>query len=228
MMDYPEFALRLAAALGFGTIIGFERQWSRHMAGLQTNALVSTGAAVFVLSGVLAPGVTTDLHIAAQIVTGIGFIGSGVILRDGLHVRGLNTAATLWCSAGVGILSGFGLLGQAAAAMVAVVLINTLLRYGSHAIDRRAGMANADGLRYRFQATVALAQEATFRTLFAQHLQLNKMQLVRLDAKPDGDRVLLTAEIQSAESAEARLTQLSASFGIAQGVDSTHWQALSN
>lgn len=99
-MVFP-YMTHLLAAMLLGALIGAERQWRQRMAGLRTNALVATGAAVFILSAMSAspdsPG-----RIAAQIVSGIGFLGAGVIMRDGMNVRGLNTAATLWCSAGIG------------------------------------------------------------------------------------------------------------------------------
>ena len=101
-MVFP-YMTHLLAAMLLGALIGAERQWRQRMAGLRTNALVATGAAVFILSAMSAspdsPG-----RIAAQIVSGIGFLGAGVIMRDGMNVRGLNTAATLWCSAGIGVL----------------------------------------------------------------------------------------------------------------------------
>jgi putative Mg2+ transporter-C (MgtC) family protein len=101
-------ALRPAAALLLGCAIGFERQWNQKMAGLRTNALVALGASGFVVfSGLVGEGDPT--RIAAQVVTGIGFLGAGVILREGINVHGLNTAATLWCSAMVGTLAGAGL-----------------------------------------------------------------------------------------------------------------------
>ncbi len=105
-MVFP-YMTHLLAAMLLGALIGAERQWRQRMAGLRTNALVATGAAVFILSAMSAspdsPG-----RIAAQIVSGIGFLGAGVIMRDGMNVRGLNTAATLWCSAGIGVLCGLG------------------------------------------------------------------------------------------------------------------------
>src|SRR5580693_4060214 len=107
MIMLQDIALRLGAALLIGAVIGFERQWRQRMAGLRTNALVSLGAAGFVvLSQTLSASGGTQ--IAAQVVSGIGFLGAGVILREGINIRGLNTAATLWCSAMVGIFAGAG------------------------------------------------------------------------------------------------------------------------
>src|ERR1700681_3098978 len=126
-MTILEFTLRLALALLLGSIVGLERQYRQRMAGLRTNALVSVGAALFVM---LAPlGSAGDpTRIAAQVVSGIGFLAGGVIFREGLSVRGLNTAATLWATAAVGTLAGFGFLPQAAVGALTVMAANVLLR----------------------------------------------------------------------------------------------------
>jgi putative Mg2+ transporter-C (MgtC) family protein len=102
-----KFFARLAAALVAGAAIGVERQWHQKMAGLRTNSLVVLGSAGFVaFSSVVGQGDPT--RVAAQVVSGIGFLGAGVILREGANVRGLKTAATLWCSAMVGTFAGGG------------------------------------------------------------------------------------------------------------------------
>ena len=90
-----------------GVAIGIERQWRARMAGLQTMALVSMGAALFVILGAYTfNGEQDPTRVAAQIVTGIGFLGAGVIMKQGSSVTGLNTAATLWATAAVGSLAG--------------------------------------------------------------------------------------------------------------------------
>src|SRR5699024_7419681 len=118
------YILRLGAAFLLGCIIGFERQLQQKSAGLRTNTLVAIGAASYVLLSI-------DLHslsggdpgrITAQIVTGIGFIGAGVIMKEGFDVRGLNTAATIWCSASVGTYAGMWFLIEALFTTAAVVL----------------------------------------------------------------------------------------------------------
>jgi len=102
----------LGLAVVLGGLIGFERQWHQKMAGLRTNALVALGASGFVILGSMI-GRGDPTPIAAQVVTGIGFLGAGIILREGINVMGLNTAATLWCSAMVGTFAGAGRRGQA-------------------------------------------------------------------------------------------------------------------
>ena len=104
------FAGRAIVAVALGAMVGLERQWRQRMAGLRTNALVALGAALFELLAVQMTGVQAvdPTRIAAYVVSGIGFLGAGVILRDGVSVRGINTAATIWCSAAVGVLAGAG------------------------------------------------------------------------------------------------------------------------
>jgi putative Mg2+ transporter-C (MgtC) family protein len=126
MMDI-HFYFNLLVAIGLGALVGVERQWRQRMAGLRTNALVSAGSALFALLSQEISGGDTQ-RIAAQIVSGIGFLGAGVIMRDGLSVRGLNTAATLWCSAAIGSLAGFGCPAKAAVGAAAIVATNLFLR----------------------------------------------------------------------------------------------------
>lgn len=120
-MTWLDFTIRLAAAFLLGSLIGLERQWRQRLAGLRTNTLVATGAALFVMLGVMTPG-ANPTQIPAYVVSGVGFLGGGVILKEGATIRGLNTAATLWCAASIGSLSGFGFFSQALIGAVAVVL----------------------------------------------------------------------------------------------------------
>src|SRR6478735_8050124 len=127
LASFGESAIRLTLGLLLGCAIGFERQWHQKMAGLRTNALVALGACGFVVfSGLVGQGDPT--RVAAQVVSGIGFLGAGVILREGVNVHGLNTAATLWCSAMVGTLSGAGHGAPAVLAAIMVIAANLALR----------------------------------------------------------------------------------------------------
>ena len=118
----------LLAAFLLGAAIGLERQLHQRMAGLRTNILVSTGAAMFCITPYFFPIQGEILRIPAQVVTGIGFLGAGVIMREGLTVKGIDTAATLWCSAAVGALCGMGLWKQATAGTVLILFANGILR----------------------------------------------------------------------------------------------------
>jgi putative Mg2+ transporter-C (MgtC) family protein len=127
-MTWIDFAIRLIIAFILGVGIGIERQWLKTRSVLKTNVLVTLGAAMFVMLSVMTPGDTSPTRIAAQVVSGIGFLGAGVILREGASVRGINTAATLWCAAAIGSLIGAGFLVQAYFGTLAVVGANLLLR----------------------------------------------------------------------------------------------------
>jgi len=130
-MTTAEMLLRLGAGVGLGALIGLERQYRARMAGLQTNAQVAAGVTLFVLLSAHGfSGATADpTRVAAQIVSGVGFLGAGVILRDGLTVRGLSTAAMLCCSAAVGALAGAGMFTEAAAGTVTVLAVHMMLRH---------------------------------------------------------------------------------------------------
>jgi putative Mg2+ transporter-C (MgtC) family protein len=136
-MSPQDITLRLAVALILGSLIGFERQWHQKMAGLRTNALVALGAGGFVVFSAMYPTQSDPTRMAAQIVSGIGFLGAGIILREGVNVHGLNTAATLWCSAMVGTLAGGGFWLPSALAGGFVIVTNLLLRPLVSRLNRR-------------------------------------------------------------------------------------------
>ncbi|MDP9244101.1 MAG: MgtC/SapB family protein [Chloroflexota bacterium] len=122
-------ALRLTVGLVLGAIIGFERELHRQPAGFRTHSLVSLGAALFtVVSAFGFAGATVDpTRIAAQIVSGIGFIGAGTILQYRGHIRGLTTAASLWSVAAIGTAAGAGLFVVATTGTILILVILSLL-----------------------------------------------------------------------------------------------------
>lgn len=126
-MTTLEFTLRLLTAFALGASIGFERQWRKKNAGLRTNTLVCIGSAAFVLIAIRIGGDAAG-RITSYIVSGIGFLGGGVIMKDGLTVRGLNTAATLWCSAAIGALCALGYPVEALITVLFIVSTNIFLR----------------------------------------------------------------------------------------------------
>lgn len=122
------FILRLAAAAAAGLIIGFERQWHQKAAGLRTNGLVATGSAIFVLLSVSITQAEGDVtRIIGQVVSGIGFLGAGIIFKEGFTIYGLSTAATVWCSAAIGCLAAAGYYTETIISTLAVIIINWLL-----------------------------------------------------------------------------------------------------
>ncbi len=129
-MTTTEFFTRLVIALFAGLIIGFERQWHHKETGLKTNMLVATGAAAFVLLSIKvaagAPNIDVT-RITAQVVMGVGFLGAGVIFREGPNVHGLNSAATIWCSAAIGCIAASGYFAEALICTFLVTIVNTVL-----------------------------------------------------------------------------------------------------
>lgn len=124
-MTLIDFVLRLLASIAAGGMVGLERQFKNKSAGFRTNTLVSMGACVYVLINIsLTENGGDPTRIIGQIVSGIGFLGAGVILHHGGNVHGLTTAATIWVSASVGCLAGLGLYWEALICTVAIVIIN--------------------------------------------------------------------------------------------------------
>jgi putative Mg2+ transporter-C (MgtC) family protein len=130
-------AASLVTAFVLGGAIGFERQFRQRTAGLRTNVLVAAGAALFVDMANRLGGHEAAVHVIAYVVSGIGFLGAGVIMREEGNVRGLNTAATLWGSAAVGACAGADLVLEASLGCVAVLAANTLLRPVVNRINRK-------------------------------------------------------------------------------------------
>lgn len=139
----------IAVAFVLGLGIGFERQWRQRTAGLRTNVLVALGAASFADLGMRLNGVAGATSLIAYIISGIGFLGAGVIVKDGTNVRGLNTAATLWCSGAVGAFTGAGFFAEATALTCAVLAGNTLLRPLVDWVNRRPITAAVTEAEYR-------------------------------------------------------------------------------
>ena len=132
---------RLALGIALGGVIGWERELQRQPAGFRTHTLVALGACLFTLVSAFAfGGVGDPARIAAQVVTGIGFIGAGTIIRHEGSVRGLTTAASLWAVAGVGMASAAGMWVVAIAATVLIVVVLAIFDWLEKAMKRRLGL----------------------------------------------------------------------------------------
>ena len=144
-MSLYELFIRLGVALLLGIAIGVERQWRSHYVGLRTNTLVTlSSAAMTVFSLKFAMGdPSATSRIVAGIIAGVGFLGAGVIIHEGMTVRGCHTAATLWCSVAVGLFAGGGYLTEAAMLTGFIILINLFLRPISHYINEQTECGKA-------------------------------------------------------------------------------------
>lgn len=127
-MTKEEFLFRILVCFFLSLLVGIERQLRGRKVGLRTSILVSLGAFLYVSFSfmVVNPDKT---RIAAQVVTGIGFLGAGVIIKDGFNIRGLTTAATLWCDAAVGVLCTAGLIYEAFVGTTLILFANIILRF---------------------------------------------------------------------------------------------------
>jgi putative Mg2+ transporter-C (MgtC) family protein len=222
-----DILLRIAAGVGFGTLIGLERQYRARMAGLRTNALVSVGSALFVVLSAFGFEGGDPTRVAAQIVSGIGFLGGGVILRDGLTVRGLNTAATLWCSAAVGALAGSGLYFAAAVGTAVVIAVNTALRSVGHVVDKAPDTGKEAPSRYEFVAVTRDENEAHVRVMLVQALSRTVFHLQSISSNNVDDglvevRATLAADGRDDRALESAISQLS----MEPSVTAVRWNVL--
>lgn len=188
--------IRLLTAIVLGAAIGLERQWRLRTAGIRTNALVSVGASLFVIMGTVGFGnhVGADpTRVAAQVVSGIGFLGAGIILRDGLNIRGLTTAATLWCAAAIGSLSGIGMEEMAAIGCGAIIATNTLLRPLSRMVNHRIGQDGKELIStkddevptdYMLEVVTTEKSEVRVRALVLQMVNRPELTLRSLNIRP--------------------------------------------
>lgn len=224
-MTLREFAIRLAAALLLGCVVGLERQYRQRMAGLRTNALVSIGAATFVMLSPLG-GTGDPTRIAAQVVSGIGFLAGGVIFREGLSVRGLNTAATLWATAAVGTLAGFGFIVQATAAAVAILAANVLLP----PIVRRINRQPIDGTEvvssYEVRAVCRHEVEEHVRQVMINAARGDGMMVLAVYSEDieNSNRVEVIADVTVAGRGDVRLEKVVTRLGVEPGVTAVSWK----
>ncbi|WP_194893046.1 MgtC/SapB family protein [Catenulispora pinisilvae] len=220
-----EFIARLAVGLGCGAAIGVERQMRARMAGLRTNALVAVGATLFVLYSDV-NGSENSTQVAAYVVSGIGFLGGGVILRDGFNVRGLNTAATLWCSAAVGVMAASGHLAFAMIGTVTVLLVHLFGRPAGRLFDRDNPAEEDEDLQpYRLHLTCRPKSESHIRALLVADttggdVYLRGLDTTRADTQ---DATSLTAHLLLDGEATSRLEQLVARLSLEPGIHTVHW-----
>lgn len=222
-----EFLTRLGFAALLGIAIGFERQWRQRAAGLHTSSLVAVGAALFaLLDTTLNAGDTT--RIVAGVVTGVGFIAGGVILRSGLNITGLNTAATIWATAAVGALAGFGLRWEAGAAAATVILLNLLLQPFADAINARARGLQAGEVVYSLTVLCKAESQAAIGDAILQTISGSALTLQSLTRHhAEDDRIKVEAEIFSAKPDDGRIDGLSTRLLSLSGIERTDWRSTS-
>ena len=185
--DFLDTLISLAVAFVLGTLIGAERQYRQRTAGLRTNVLVAVGAAAFVDLAMHLAGADGGVRVIAYVVSGIGFLGAGVIMKEGLDVRGLNTAATLWASAAVGSCAGADMTAQAVALTAFVLAGNTLLRPLVNFINRIPIDEKTSEATYHFKVAVTPHALPAIRDRMVEQLEAANYPVGEVNVVEIGD-----------------------------------------
>jgi putative Mg2+ transporter-C (MgtC) family protein len=219
---------RLLLAVLFGAVIGIERQWRQRTAGLRTNTLVCLGAAAFVdLAGTIS-GAGGATRVVAYVVSGVGFLGAGTIMKEGINVRGLNTAATLWCSAAVGASAAAGKSLAAVSTCVLVVAVNLFLRRIVAFVDRRTLAAPESDVGYTLRLLCAPRDEAHIRALLVHGigeagLSLRELESMNTD-RPD--TVEVEAQVVAGLRNDAALERIAGRLSLEPSVTGVQWRSV--
>jgi len=188
--DFIDTLVSLTTAFVLGTLIGAERQYRQRTAGLRTNVLVALGAAAFVDLAMHLTGADGAVRVIAYVVSGIGLLGAGVIMKQGMDVRGLNTAATLWASAAVGSCAGADMVVQAAALTVFVIAGNTMLRPLVNAINRIPLNEQSSEATYYFKLAVSPEMLPDMRDRLVERLEAANYPVADINVVELGDDLL--------------------------------------
>lgn len=216
--------IALVTAFLLGSAIGYERQVRQRTAGLRTNALVAVGAAAFVDLAMRLSGHEGATHVVAYVVSGVGFLGAGTIMKEGLNVRGLNTAATLWGSAAAGACAGAGLLDAALLAAIFVLAANTLLRPVVNSINRTPLDDEHSEVTYQLCVISAEEQQKLAFTLIDQLLEQAQYPLGDVNVEPFGDDdVEITATLLSTSADSEVLEQIAAQLAAKPYIKQAYW-----
>jgi putative Mg2+ transporter-C (MgtC) family protein len=224
--DFLNSLIGLTIAFVLGTAIGAERQWKQRSAGLRTNVLVALGACAFVDIAMRLNGAPGAVKVISYVVSGIGFLGAGVIMKDGLNIRGLNTAATLWCSAAVGACAGSDLGAQAALLTIFVLAANTLLQPLVNRINRAPLAGHTSEANYEVSVMTtregaARARKQVMACLQAAHYPVGDVELID---RPD-DLTEVLATLISTAVVPKEMDGVVAKLEAVPGISSATWSS---
>lgn len=220
-MTTGEMAGRLLFAMLSGALIGIERQWHHKNAGLKTNTLVAIGAAAFGLISV--HGLAADPRVATGVVTGIGFIGAGVIMRRGGSVQGINSAATLWATASLGLAIGLGNFDLACLVLALILAAQFSTRWAASWIDKRSGLV-VPYITYQvdIHADSAVADEV--RHLWSTFARQSGVSVLHYrEILTAASQVEIEASLGLSELRSNDLTTLGRDLGTRHGVSRFEW-----
>ncbi|HCY98593.1 MAG: hypothetical protein A3D16_23540 [Rhodobacterales bacterium RIFCSPHIGHO2_02_FULL_62_130] len=219
-------ALNFVVAMTCGAVIGSERQVRQRMAGLRTNALVALGACAFVVFSQLVEHDASPSRVAAQVVSGIGFLGAGIIFRDGFNVHGLNTAATLWCAAAVGLLAGVGAWDFAVALTGMVVFVNLGLRPLVKWMKRNTKAGVPLTRAYRVVLTCLPNEEAAMRAQLLRMLTLGGLHISEISGQTAEGTVALAVTVSGEGISDQILEQAVQRMAAEPGLMRLRWEPM--
>jgi putative Mg2+ transporter-C (MgtC) family protein len=225
-MQILDFFFRLGAALLMGAAVGLERQWRQRMAGTRTNALVAAGASAFVMCAFMVRDTSrSEAQIVSYVVSGVGFLGAGVIFKDAGGVRGLNTAATIWCSAAIGAICGLGNPLHALILAAAVLGTNMILRPIAYRLHPAQAAAEEHEVTYAFELVCRPEDEAHMRALMLQGMSQSSLILAGLRSEDiEGtNKMKVTAQIKGFGRQDNALEQLVVRLSLEAGVSTVSW-----
>ncbi|WP_321382618.1 MgtC/SapB family protein [uncultured Enterococcus sp.] len=196
-----------------GALIGIERQWRKKIAGVRTMVLVSLGATTFVSISFMIEFDGSPTRIAAQVVSGIGFLAGGIIIRDGFNVTGLNTAATLWCTAAIGAMIGASFIKEGLLAAVVITLVNIVIRFVSYRFDQLAEVYQPKELKRMENlfliVTCQNISEVVMRTNIITQLDRYYLSFSHFLCQDlANDRVQLQVEIEPSTNSELAMKEI--------------------
>ncbi len=225
-MDLFAFVVNSFIALFLGALIGFERQWRQRNAGLRTTALVALGASLFVALSRLAAGVGDSTRIAAQVVSGIGFLGAGVMIREGLSIRGLNTAATIWCAGAVGALAGLGFRVESAIGAALVIFTHLALRSLALQLNWPFPAKDENSL-YILSAICRGSDEQHIRARLVQEIIGESVHLQSIESEDISgtDKVWVKAFVLAKGGQEARMERIVGLLSLEPTVTAANWKS---
>ena len=222
--EFLDTLVSLFAAFVLGTAIGAERQYRQRGGGLRTHVLVAVGAATFVDVGMHLNGEAGATQVVAYVVSGVGFLGAGVIMKEGGNVWGLNTAATLWCSAAVGACAGADLAIEAVALTGFVLAGNTLLRPLVNAINRSPVEESAIEAIYEVRVTVDAEHLEETRELLEGQLESANYPVGKMDvAERDEGTLEIVATLRGSTAVPEELNAVIAALEREQLIEHASW-----
>lgn len=234
----PGFSIRLAISILLGLLIGFERQWTRHPAGILTNLIVCMGSFLFTAFGMLAVGDAdgaisrVDLsRIPSGIVSGIGFLGAGVMIKEGLNIRGLNTAATIWATSAVGVLCCSANIWFAVIAGAAIVLCHIIFHPLSKFVtNTRYNKVDNSFAERLYSISVIVSDDAApeMREKLMLAIKNEKSLLLHnLETREnDDDNMKIKAIVSSVDKDESRIEKIITIIGVDMSVVQSGWKKI--